>query len=517
MTRWKTILSIFVLQIIVSNCAPVWEPPPAAETRAVWLHRFEYTRVSPQYDQDAIRQKIADMIDAAADANFNMILFQVRGNGDAYYQPGLEPWGQHLTGEPGKNPGWDPLAFAIQRAHKRGLELHAWLNTFPVWRGTDPPPLTTPPSPYLKHPEWLVCDSSGKPMPLSDHYVSFSPGIPEVHEYISAIVMDILRRYDVDGIHFDYIRYPEGAVSKGYSHDAISVKRFKDPKSNPLNLDWADWQREQLNHFISLIYNKINDFKPEVKLSAAVIGSYKRGGWTGYNAVYQDGRRWAELGKIDFLAPMIYTSRRHFSQPFTEIAIEWERQHIHDRHVYPGIGSFRFTGANRLLNWSESNWQIQELRENKIPGMVFFDASSLENHWQQIRRDFFSHPAKIPPMPWKMIAPVSTPSGLELTADEKGFTLSWERADSPHRIIIYLSPTTPPNAENGTNIWAILNGHSESFPFENVPYPGYISISAVNAAWEESPQSEAIRIDKTILKKLEAKKKKEKETNLLPL
>ena len=507
----------FLLALILSSCQKVWETAPATEARIVWLHRFEYTNVNPKYDQDAIRQKIADAIDAAADANFNAILFQVRGNGDAYYQPGLEPWGQHLTGELGKDPGWDPLAFAIQRAHKRGLELHAWLNTFPVWRGVEPPKITSPPSPYLKHPEWLVCDSSGAPMPLSSHYVSFSPGIPDVHQYISAIVMDILRRYNVDGIHFDYIRYPEGAVPHGYSHDAISVKRFNDPNENPLRLDWSDWQREQLNHFISLIYNQINDFKPEVKLSAAVIGSYTRGGWNAYNAVYQDGRRWAELGKIDFLTPMIYTSRKHYSQPFTEISAEWHDLHRHDRHIFPGIGSFRFTGRNALLQWDETNHQINELRQNAIPGMVFFDASSLENHWIELREKFFSHPAKIPAMPWKQIAPSEKAENIKIQAAETGWTLSWNAPVKAHRIIIYLSPATPMNETIGANIWAILNGDSQNFHFEKIPHPGYLSISTVNAAWEESAKSEALRIDNVTLRNLANQANREKSNKALPL
>jgi uncharacterized lipoprotein YddW (UPF0748 family) len=192
---------------LFSTCAHLPpSPPPTKEARGVWMHRFEYCEGTSTHDQDSIRTYIADVINHAADANFNIVFFQVRGNGDAYYTPGLEPWGNLLTGNLGEDPGWDPLEFALELAHRRGLELHAWFNTFPAWRGREPPPETTPPSPYLMHPEWIVSDSSGIPMPLSDHYISFSPGIPAVHQYISEVVLDVVRRYDIDGVHFDYIR-----------------------------------------------------------------------------------------------------------------------------------------------------------------------------------------------------------------------------------------------------------------------------------------------------------------------
>ncbi|UCH10776.1 MAG: family 10 glycosylhydrolase, partial [Fidelibacterota bacterium] len=191
------------LAFVFSACALTPAPhPPTKEARGVWLHRFEYCEVTPTHDQDSIRAYIADVINHAADANFNIIFFQVRGNGDAYYMPGLEPWGNLLTGTLGEDPGWDPLDFALELAHARGLELHAWFNTFPAWRGRKPPPKTAPLSPYLTHPEWIVSDSSGTTMPLSDHYISFSPGIPGVHQHITAVVLDVVRRYDIDGVHF---------------------------------------------------------------------------------------------------------------------------------------------------------------------------------------------------------------------------------------------------------------------------------------------------------------------------
>jgi len=209
-------------------------------------------------------------------------------------------------------------------------------------------------------------------MPMTDHYVSFSPGIPAVQDYIISVATDIASRYDVDGIHFDYIRYPEEAPDLGYSHDAISVKRFNSKEGNPFGLDWADWQREQLNHFVAKMYNALKEVKPYLKMSTAVIGSYNAGGWNAYSEVYQDARRWTEIGKVDFLAPMTYFSYH----PYLERVKEWKDNYSIERYVFPGIGSYRFNGNVKGLTWDETGREIQVLRDLQMPGMVFFDASS---------------------------------------------------------------------------------------------------------------------------------------------
>ncbi|MCH7939255.1 MAG: family 10 glycosylhydrolase [Candidatus Marinimicrobia bacterium] len=129
-----------LVAVFLAACATL-APPPASskEARAVWLSRFDYCGVSPTHDPDSIQAYITQVVRQAARANFNILFFQVRGSGDAYYQPGLEPWGSLLTGTLGADPGWDPLQFAIEAAQAHGLELHAWVNVYPAWKGTRPP------------------------------------------------------------------------------------------------------------------------------------------------------------------------------------------------------------------------------------------------------------------------------------------------------------------------------------------------------------------------------------------
>lgn len=501
------LMILTIAALTLWQCKPVHQNAPATEARGVWLHRFEYAQYSRTHDQDSIRQYIADVIDNAAKANFNIIFFQVRGNGDAYYKPGLEPWGSLLTGELGKDPGWDPLEFAIERAHKRGLELHAWVNTFPVWRGRTAPTLTQPLSPYLKHPEWLICDAQGQAMPLSDHYVSFSPGIPAVHKHIITVVMDIAKRYHIDGIHFDYIRYPEESGDIGYSHDAISVSRFNDPATNPQKLDWDDWQRDQITCFVSKMYNELTAFNPALKMSAAVIGSYIDGGWNGYHAVYQDGRRWTELGKIDFLAPMIYWPRSNTTHPFTKRSNEWVQYYSSDRYVFPGIGSYRYTGHQRSYNWNEVSGEIEELRENGISGQIFFDAASLKNHWRELAAGQYKTPVKIPPMPWKGLPLSSAVKSVTVTYENGSYYVRWPEVSDAYRYIIYLSNCIPVDSALSAMIWKVKPIGQNYMKFNTLPHNGYLSLSTVNAAWEESPLSTPIRLDNYELEKIRANSK----------
>lgn len=479
---------------LTMSCAARIEAP-VKEARAVWYSRFEYCNSTKTHDQDSIKLHISSVIDKAADANFNIILFQVRGNGDAYYQSDIEPWGEHLTGEFGKDPGWDPLEYAVTKAHSRGLELHAWINTFPVWRGTEPPEATSPLSPYLAHPEWLVCDTSGTPQPLTNHYVSFSPGIPQVHDYLITLAKDIVNRYDIDGIHFDYIRYPEGSVNNGYSHDSISVHRFNDPaEGNPHRLDWEDWQREQLNQFVYKMYNAVHEIDSGLKMSAATIGSYDEGAWTAYHAVYQDGRRWAELGKVDYLAPMIYWERTHPIQPFMKRSLEW-RKNAYDRYCFPGMGSYRYNTNKKPHTWDETLGQIQDMREKGFNGFVFFDAGSIDRHWENLGREEFATPANIPPMHWLDIQAPVMPENITIeTLENNQIRVRWENnTDYLQRYNIFISDKPNIDSLSSVHLRMVTLPGATTAELEISGGDAYIALSSLNKAWVESPLTVSLK------------------------
>jgi len=461
------------------------------EARGVWMSRYEYTGGSLQKDPEAAKAYIRSVFEKARNAKFNMIFFQVRGNGTSFYDSSFEPWAAELTGVLGKDPGWDPLAFAIGEAHRLGLELHAWINTFPIWRGKIPPIETIPRQPFLAHPEWVVCNSEGKPMTIEapkDGYTWASPGIPAVRRYILDVVMDIVTKYDVDGIHFDYIRYPEEASSKGYSHDSISVARFESAGGNPYKLAWDHWQREQINELVFDAYNAITAAKPWVKVSAAVVGKYIGEGWSSYSAVYQDPRAWMEPGKIDFLVPMVYWERSHPTHPFDLLITQWQDRVAYNRYILPGLS----TGLIAKVGWEELSAEIQDVRQKRLPGVVFFSAGGLDQMWGTLGVDEFPYWSLVPTMVWKDSIPPPAPTGLVAESSQDGIRLIWDApgVNEPLSYVIYRSHGQQISVEDVSSIVSVTGRGDTSF-VDARPGEGswQYAVTAVDRLGNESPLS----------------------------
>lgn len=273
------------------------------ETRALWVNRWEFTT------PDDIRR----LADKAAGANFNALFFQVRGNADACYASGLEPWTARLSGGAlGDDPGWDPLAVAVEEAHARGLELHAWVNVYPAWLGETPPPPAEPEPMFLRFnrlhgDQWLVWDRQQQPMQLNSSYLWSNPGHPAVQEHIAAVGYDIASRYYVDGLHLDYVRYPGWE----YSRDPLTLEAVAQAQALEPGLDRKEWQRRQVSHLVGRLYDGIQRVKPGLTLSAAVWPVYlETWEWwnagDGYDGFCQDSVGWVQDGIADLICPMFY-------------------------------------------------------------------------------------------------------------------------------------------------------------------------------------------------------------------
>jgi uncharacterized lipoprotein YddW (UPF0748 family) len=299
--------------------APGLKPAAAEEARCAWFSRYEWSS----------RLDIEDEIENIDNCNMNAVLFQIRGEADAFYISEHEPWSEDIGSA---YPGYDPLAVAIYEAHSRGLELHAWLNAFPAWSHADPP--TSPWHIYNRFPGWIMVDASGDTMdPTGPYAYAFaSPGIPEFRDHLNKVIMDIATNYDVDGIHFDYIRYPYNT----YSYDDSSVARFQReyPGCTPSTCSgyWTTFRRGLVTEVVAAAYDSVTALKPWVKMSAAVWGHH----YDGYVYRLQDSHGWLDSGFVDFNAPMIYTDDTGLFQ---------SRLHDHavakyGRHVYGGIGVY---------------------------------------------------------------------------------------------------------------------------------------------------------------------------------
>ncbi|MCD6384985.1 family 10 glycosylhydrolase [Candidatus Sumerlaeota bacterium] len=358
----------------------------AEEIRALWVTRWDYKTT------DAVRA----IIDNAADYHFNYLLFQVRGNGTVFYESSIEPWAWELTGSDpstlGQDPGWNPLAFATQYAHSKGLKLVAYMNTYPGWRGTIPPPPDVHQL-WNDHPDWFCVDSSGTTMTLNSGYVFLSPGIPGVQQYLRDVYLEVISNYDVDGIHFDYVRYP----GRNYSWDGPSLQRFYDqyggtPETMPD--EWSQFRRDQVTALVSRVSQDGVAVKPEVLFTAATWASY----YSGYNYYFQDSWGWLAEGILDVSHPMIYTPS---VSTFTNMATQ-HVEHRADRFVAPGIGAYTMSDVAPFLAEVESSRQLG------AHGLTVFAYSSLfpghtpNEKAQALLAGPFKFTDVIPPALWKI-------------------------------------------------------------------------------------------------------------------
>lgn len=333
-------LIIFALGVSWGFCASTTSSTPLAEGRALWVTRGQWK--TPD-DIRAIMENSAAM-------HFNIILFQVRGNGTVYYKSKLEPWAYELTSTSplttGKDPGWDPLQVAIDEAHKHGLKLHAWLNTFPGWQGQKYPPPEAHQL-WTEHPDWFMVHKNGKKMiprdqtvdPKTRTWYSFlNPAHPAVQEYVPKLYLEVIRNYDVDGIHFDYVRYP-GEIDD-FSYDPVSLARFKQetgktPDEAPQ--EWTDWRAKQVATVVRKVYTEAKKIKPQVVIAGAVLANAPRARAKHFSR----SQEWMREGIFDVAMLMNY----HHGTEFTTQTQDF-MAHRYGRHIYNGLSIGGGAAAN---------------------------------------------------------------------------------------------------------------------------------------------------------------------------
>lgn len=338
------------------------EPFSDGPVKGVWVTRWSY---SSEGDVETIIEEVAD-------AGFTHVFFQVRGRFDAYYNSGVEPWAERLSGSLGTDPGWDPLATAIAAGAARDVEIHAYLNTFPFWSGTTAPASSSPTHAYRAHPEWVVHDDSGTPMALNSSYVYASPGNPAVRDHIAAVVADLVGRYDVDGVHLDYIRYP----GPQYSHDPESLAAHAADGG-----DWDDWRRQQVLSTVAAVRAET-----DLPLTAAVWGIYEdRWSWgasQGNVDYFQDSRAMLQDGLLDAIIPMIYW-------PVTEPAggrLDF-RTLLVDHLEARSLGGKVFAGFGNTVTPEEAARCVEVSAEEGADGVVLFDWSVYRDSLDQLSLD----------------------------------------------------------------------------------------------------------------------------------
>lgn len=386
------------------------------EFRAIWVVTWDHISSSLSAEQN--KANVRKIMDEIKSANMNAVLWQVRQSGTAYYNSSYEPWGYYAGYS---YPGYDPLAYAIQEAHKRGLELHAWFNTFQV-SSTHSGTIAD------KHPEWICTNQDDQYM---TSHRSDSPGLQEVRDYTLKVAMEIVNNYDIDGLHLDYIRWneydeddminppsitsQESELDGQFSEEKIQSltktagskryyfdKKHKYAEGVPSGFStWADWRRDGVTQFVHALHDSIQKVKPWVRLSPAALGKYKAGGssgWNGYYVVFQDAAKWFNEGYVDQLTPMHY----HWlngNDMKDELTSDWLpniSEGISAGRLYSnGPGSYLLDEYNVWNNHVDIVNKVRTL--NWVDGFQFFSYSSWEGHkyWVPASEKFFLHKTKI--------------------------------------------------------------------------------------------------------------------------
>lgn len=363
------------------------EVRPRGELRGVWVSRWLYSNPG---DLDEL---VADVVGA----NMNAIFLQVRGEADAFYDSTHEPWSRILSGTLGQDPGWDPLQTLIQKAHAEGVQVHAWINTFPAWQSSTPPAASTPEHPLRAHPEWLCANANGVPMaPGESSYQFFSPGNPAVREHIATVLEELADRYEIDGLHMDYVRYP-GAT---YCHDAASEAEFSRLRAADPGLLWEDFQRDNVGRTIEAVRQRLNSVRPNAVLTAATWGIYKnKWNWSsvskGYSDYYQDAHAYIGRGLLDALVPMTYWA----STPVPGERLDFAT--LTEDHVQAASssGRYAFAGISAEHDGDEILRQVQIARDKGARGVVFFEIGEMrtQGHLARLRQGPFSASVEVPP------------------------------------------------------------------------------------------------------------------------
>ncbi len=384
---------------------------PLPEYRAMWVDAWGEGFLSPS--------QVTTLVNTAKNSHYNVIIPEVRKAGDAYYDSEYEPRASNIS----QPAPWDPLADLITKAHAEGIEVHAWIVTYRIWRpawGAAPPSHI-----WAQHPEWAMLSTTGANNDGSSYFLD--PGLPKVQDYVCEVVKDIVGKYEIDGFNFDYIRY----MGAEWGYNDIAKQRFYNeygyypPASdNGAQWDnWCDYRRTQVTDLVRKCYLEATAIRPGIKMSTCLTGggrlypTYDFTNTSTYNDVFQNWPAWAEEGILDLLTPMGYkdediaTSARDY-RDWTDFFVD----NRHGRHLAKGQGAYMNSIGNNII-------QMQYARDAGAEGMVTYSYRSTNDEsrpnsdfYDAVSSTIFASPAAIPDMPWKTAPTTGTIFGTVTNA-----------------------------------------------------------------------------------------------------
>jgi len=396
------------------------------EFRAAWVATVSNINwpSKPGLPVDSQKVEAIRLLDFLKSNNFNAVIFQVRPQADAVYQSKLEPWSYYLTGTQGKapEPFYDPLQFWVTEAHRRGLELHVWLNPYRAHHPSGGP--VTDSSIVKRKPNLML-------QLKEQGYWWMDPALKGTQDHTTAVVMDIVRRYDIDGIHFDDYFYPYREYNKGEDFpDSVSYAAYVKGGGK---LSRGDYRRKAVNDLVQRLYTAIKKEKKWVKFGLSPFGIWRPNNPEGiccfdqYDILYADAKLWLNKGWIDYFSPQLYWPTTRLTTSFPVLLGWWKEQNLKGRHLWPGINVGRDTGY-RSVNETLSQILITRGMMPKDKGVIHWSISSdTQNPALQraMMEGVYKRPALVPASSWLDATPPAMPTNVQMRTSDSFVQVVW--------------------------------------------------------------------------------------------
>ncbi len=496
--RW-----LFCLLLIVTACSapqktatkePATGVPSAQrEFRAAWVATVANINwpSKPGLPADTQKKEAIALLDFLQSHHFNAVVLQVRPQADALYKSDLEPWSYYLTGQQGKapEPYYDPLEFWVKESHDRGIELHVWLNPYRAHH-KDGKEISEQ-SIVKQHPDRVLY--------LKEGYWWMDPAKKEVQDQTNAVVMDLVNRYDIDGVHMDDYFYPYPSYNGNADFpDSASWKAYRESGGK---LSRGDWRRDAVNRLIERMYENIKAVKPWVKFGISPFGIWRPGypesveGFDQYDQLYADARLWLNKGWLDYFAPQLYWPVNRYGQSFPVLLGWWAGENKMNRHLWPGISVGR-DSSDRNIDETLNEIMIDRGMQPRSMGVLHWSISSVTKNPRladTLLKSVYKKQALVPASPWLGNRAPATPV-ISVTEKNDMIRISWTHLDEKnvfHWVIYY----------RYGNSWQylILNRNDRFIEFPKVNGSGATvkllnnaAVSAVDRLGNESEKAEKV-------------------------
>ncbi|GGZ28688.1 UPF0748 protein YngK [Echinicola pacifica] len=451
--RILSLIAVLAIAIMISS--PLYAQSPKRELRAAWIatvNNIDWPSKPglSSYEQKAEYIQLLDKLQAAG---MNAVIMQIRPTADSFYPSSYEPWSAYLTGTQGQapQPYYNPLQFMIEEAKNRNMEFHAWFNPYRASNSKNFIP--APSHPMVSHPEWFV-SYGGK--------WYYDPGIPEAREYVLNAIIEVVRHYDLDAVHFDDYFYPYKIAGEDFP-DQQSFKKY-----GARFTEIEEWRRANVDYFVETLAERIKKEKPFVKFGISPFGVWRnkdkdpegsatQAGQTNYDDLYADVLKWLREGWVDYITPQIYW---HIGFELAEYKtlVQWWVEHSYGKHVYIGQGIYRLGQKG----WEDKAEVINQITFNRsfeeVHGSMYFSARTIVEDKEKVSEQFkvlYPTPAIPPLMPWlESTLPLAPSRPLAKGNPAEGLALSW--AGEADYFVIYRSESTAPDQPDSSLSSSIL-------------------------------------------------------------